>query len=257
MGWFGRKDKEEAQGPGNFLPQLPKLPELPELPKIKEEEEHEEIHQLPTFPTTSMGEKFSRDTIKQAISGNPKPERSLDKSWGREGQMVFEADDFNPGTERKMPMNLLKKGSQNDEEKDSQRQKMPMQNQREPQIMPPRKKEIIPPLRKETRFMEQDQMQERKRFDLREPEYEESEMTSHSMKAKRTEPVFVRLDKFESSLRTFEKAKKQLSEIEKMLADVEDMKKEEEHQLDSWKSEIMKIKEQIQKVDSDIFSDIE
>jgi hypothetical protein len=248
MGWFGKKDNEEVHESANLLPQLPKLPELP---KMKEEEEDsEEIHQLPSFPSSSLGEKFSRDTIKQAVSGNPKQETSFDKSWGREGQMVFEADDFNPKTERTMPINLS--------EKSSQKQRMP--NQREPQLMPPRKreiKEIIPPLRKETRYMEQDQMPDRRKFELNEPEYEESEMTAHSFKAKRNEPVFIRLDKFETSLKTFEKAKKQLTEIEKMLKNIEDIKKEEEAQLESWKSEIMKIKEQIQKVDSDIFSSIE
>ena len=239
MGWFGKKDREESNVVrGGLLPSLPKLPELPELSRSRpmDEKHDEQIHQLPSFPTTSLGEKFSRDTIKQAVSGPPRSEIGFQKSpWGRESEMVFEADDFVPSDKGKMMPK-------------PERNMVP----REP---PPRKREIIPPIRNETRFMEQDEIRPEPRFEIHDSEYHESEMSAP--KLKKIEPVFIRIDKFENSLKTFEKVKKQISDIEKTLKDVEKVKEEEHTQLETWKSEVMKIKEQIQKVDNDIFSSLE
>ncbi|MBT4375909.1 hypothetical protein HOD29_00855 [archaeon] len=58
-----KKKKEDERAP--VLPKLPELPSLPDFPRT----DSQEIHQLPTFPTSSLGEKFSQDTIKEAISG--------------------------------------------------------------------------------------------------------------------------------------------------------------------------------------------
>jgi len=53
------------------LPKLPELPNLPsEFPKIDEDYSENEIHGLPSFPNSSMGDRFSQQTIKNAISGN-------------------------------------------------------------------------------------------------------------------------------------------------------------------------------------------
>jgi len=76
MGWFNKKKEKE-------VPSLLELPKLPELPKIEENYlDDSKIHQLPTFPTNPLGEKFSQNTIKEAIAGK------------KEGEEVFEADDF-------------------------------------------------------------------------------------------------------------------------------------------------------------------
>ncbi|RLG15025.1 hypothetical protein DRN69_03625 [Candidatus Pacearchaeota archaeon] len=63
MGLFKKKEKkiEEAKS----LPDLPKLPELPEI----EGKKSKSIHQLPRFPNDSLGEKFSQNTIKEAVTG--------------------------------------------------------------------------------------------------------------------------------------------------------------------------------------------
>lgn len=89
MEWFSKKDKgvnksgmpikenipkKEEYGK---LPELPNLPELPELPDIDESEEDistRNIHQLPSFPTSPIGERFSRNTIKEAIGGQRRSE---------------------------------------------------------------------------------------------------------------------------------------------------------------------------------------
>jgi len=78
MGWFNKKKNEEKESPS-----LSELPKLPELPKIEEGKEDDlSIHQLPSFPNNSLGEKFSQNTIKEAVTGK------------KEGEEVFETDDF-------------------------------------------------------------------------------------------------------------------------------------------------------------------
>ena len=68
MSLFHRKEKREDMK----IPELPGLPELPKLPELTEgsEDSQSKIHQLPSFPNNSLGDKFSQDTIKEAITGN-------------------------------------------------------------------------------------------------------------------------------------------------------------------------------------------
>ncbi len=69
MGLFKKKEKKED------IPRLPDLPKLPELPELPEEENSEErIPQLPSFPNSSLGNKFSQDTIKEAVTGEKERE---------------------------------------------------------------------------------------------------------------------------------------------------------------------------------------
>ncbi len=73
MGLFKKKEKKED------VPRLPDLPKLPELPEFSDEEENpeERIPQLPSFPNNSLGNKFSQDTIKEAVTGG-KEEKEVD-----------------------------------------------------------------------------------------------------------------------------------------------------------------------------------
>ena len=58
MGLFHKKEKKEDTN----IPELPRLPELPnDYPRP--------IYQLPSFPNNSLGDKFSQNTIKEAIAG--------------------------------------------------------------------------------------------------------------------------------------------------------------------------------------------
>ncbi len=82
MGLFKKKKEVAKEQTKKEFSKLPELPELPKLPEFSEMEESKtEIHKLPKFPKNSFGEKFSRDTIKEAVTG------------GKEGEEVF-ADEF-------------------------------------------------------------------------------------------------------------------------------------------------------------------
>lgn len=192
MGLFKRKKEDKKSWEVSKLPELPPLPELPE---IEDENSENFIHQLPRFPNDSLGEKFSQNTIKEAITGK-KEERGF-------------ADEF--ATREEMQM---------------------MQEPPERKFFP-----VIPKdkIRKEISTS-----------------FEES-----AKKIRETEPIFIRMDKFDEGLKALEETKKQISEIEKLLKNTREIKEAEEKELEFWEKQIQNAKEQIEKIDKNIFSKIE
>jgi hypothetical protein len=74
---------------------------------------------------------------------------------------------------------------------------------------------------------------------------------------KKAEPIFIRIDKFEESMKIFQDIRSQVSEIESLIKNIKEIKSKEEEELASWETEIQQIKDQIEKVNQDIFSRIE
>jgi hypothetical protein len=204
MGLFGKKDKkEEVKKNFSGVPELPELPKLPELPPMSEfsyEEDH--LPQLPTFPNNSLGNKFSQNTIKEAVSGK------------KEEEEVFDAEDF-PEVK-----GMMQKPLQRHAIEDSDEYEESISTQ-------PKSKEVS------------------QNFVMR------------NYMTKKAEPVFIRIDKFEDSMKIFQDKKSQISEIEELIKNTKDIKAKEEEELSSWETEIQTIKNKIEKVDQDIFSKIE
>lgn len=205
MGLFGKKDKKEEikKVPSN-VPELPELPKLPELPPMNEfSYEEERLPQLPTFPNNSLGNKFSQNTIKEAVSGK------------KEDEEAFDAEDFsemNKGMmQRPLPRHAI-------EDTDDYEESITTK---------PKSKEVP------------------QNFAMR------------NYMTKKAEPVFIRIDKFEESMKIFQDIKSQISEIEELIKNTKDIKSKEEEELASWETEIQTIKNQIEKIDQDIFSRIE
>jgi len=73
---------------------------------------------------------------------------------------------------------------------------------------------------------------------------------------KKIEPLFIRIDKFEESLKMFEKIKEKVSEIDKLLKNVKEVKEKEEGELNLWENKIQIIKKQIERIDKNIFSKV-
>ena len=187
MRLFKKKENVVKKGVAPVLNEPPKLPALPRLPDLPEigsgKSQKKPIYKLPSYPSNSLGEKFSQNTIKDAVSGEKEMED-------------FEEDDFVRREEaRRIPK-------------------------------PPRRT-------------------------LR------GGFGEISRETRRTEPVFIRIDRFEESLRIFEDAKRQLSSIEDMLGDIEKIRGDEDVELEHWEKEIQTLKGQIEKIDRDVFSRIE
>lgn len=88
MGLFKNKKEGKETSTTHELPELPELPKLPEFSDYKKGSL--QIHQLPSFPNNSLGDKFSQDTIKEAISGK------------KEGDWEENANDFESFDEEEM-----------------------------------------------------------------------------------------------------------------------------------------------------------
>ncbi len=245
MGWFNKKEEIKRDSTKMSLPDFPKLPELPELPPLTSPKQKESLPQLPSFPTSSLGEKFSQNTIKDAVSGKPDFKFNTYPEV-KKSERTFEANDFAaPRQEMQTMQRPLKQQSR----------EFTMSNV----------KEIEPEEESFEDFEVEDGDEEGAEPEEFHETYEEEpeepkfnyKPDARNFKSKKKEPVFIRIDKFEESMKAFEKAKKEILEIERMLKDIMKTKEEEEKQLDSWSKDILKIKEQIDNVDRDIFSKLE
>lgn len=232
MGWFNKQEERKEMPREAPLPELPELPKLPDFSDFNSsKKEKEPLHKLPTFPNSSFGDKFSQNTIKEAVKGSPKP-------MPEEKEDDDEADDYYPS--QMMPPKIPEK----------KLMEKPWGKSTEKSFTIPAM-QTKPPYKFEMEEFPSD-MEEIK-FKGRTQEKDDYETD----RIKRIEPVFIRIDKFEASLKAFEKTKKEISEMEKILKDIAEVREEEEKQLQSWQHDIMRIKEQIDKIDKDIFSKVE
>jgi len=73
----------------------------------------------------------------------------------------------------------------------------------------------------------------------------------------KTEPVFIRIDKYQEAFSKFQEIKKQVTEIEYLLSNTKDIKAREEAELQSWQQEIQAAKEKLDSIDKLIFKKLE
>jgi len=69
MGLFKKSGGAKEIPKPSPAPALPELPKLPDFPSMDDDEDDKQIHKLPSFPSSSLGTKFSQDTIKGAVTG--------------------------------------------------------------------------------------------------------------------------------------------------------------------------------------------
>ncbi len=74
---------------------------------------------------------------------------------------------------------------------------------------------------------------------------------------KKIEPIYVRIDKFKSAVKSFQEIKEQVAEVEDLLKEIKDVKKKEEQELKEWEKEIESIKAKMDSIDNNIFSKLE
>jgi hypothetical protein len=74
---------------------------------------------------------------------------------------------------------------------------------------------------------------------------------------KRIDPIFVRLDKFETSLGALDEIKDRVVEIEKILVETKKLREKEDKELEEWENDIQIIKSKLDSIDNNIFSKLE
>jgi len=74
---------------------------------------------------------------------------------------------------------------------------------------------------------------------------------------KEAEPVFIRLDKFQTTIEIFEEIKNKVEEIEGLLIKTKETKQKEEQELMDWEKEIQVIKSRIDSIDRNILNKLD
>jgi hypothetical protein len=73
---------------------------------------------------------------------------------------------------------------------------------------------------------------------------------------RRAGPVFVRLDKFETTIQAFNEMKSKISQIENLLTKIKEVRDREDRELEEWEREIQAMKARIDSIDKNIFENI-
>jgi hypothetical protein len=92
---------------------------------------------------------------------------------------------------------------------------------------------------------------------IQKPKEETQIQQSQTAMPKKSEPVYIRIDNFESTIQTFKEIKLKLADIEKVLKDISSVKEKEKQELENWEREIQIIKKRIESMDKGIFSRFE
>ena len=85
-----------------------------------------------------------------------------------------------------------------------------------------------------------------------------SKIRSHSKTStENTKPIYVRLDKFESTIEFLDEIKNKIQDIEEILKKTKETKLKEDQELETWEAEIQIIKLKIESIDQNLFDKIE
>jgi len=75
-------------------------------------------------------------------------------------------------------------------------------------------------------------------------------------RTKQVEPIFVRIDKFQSAQKNFDKIKSKTKEIENVLKKIKDVKEKEDREIQAWVQDLEIIKSRLVEIETDIFDKI-
>lgn len=193
-----------------------------------------------------FGKKKEEEKVVQKLPSLPKlPElpsmyKGVDISYNEESELVKSKEELLPKlpkTEEIEPKNRIKKaiGGENDfsDEEFEETPQFP----------------TIP----EARFFKDETIRQ-KAYPVYEQYKQPKQVLTTSVKS--SEPVFVRIDRFQDALKAFEDMKKKINEIEKFLGEIKSTRDKEEREIQDWETEISNIKQKIEKVELEVFSKV-
>ncbi len=220
MGWF---KKEETKMPVKQKDSIPRLPELPKLPELEGFDSNTRMSQ--DFTQPSMLPSFPRNDLGNKFSQHT-IKNAISGQEEDDTEIDYERNMADFEEKRMMPINFKKPLTRELEEDFPEEDEYAMETENSSQRYKPMARESSMPM-------------------------------IPFKKTIKEEPIFIRLDKFEETVKTFEKAKHQINEIEEMLSDIRKLKEKEEAELASWEQEIQLLKRQVEKIDKEIFSKLE
>jgi len=71
------------------------------------------------------------------------------------------------------------------------------------------------------------------------------------------EPIFIRLDNFQATLRAFTEIKSRINEIEHLLTRTKELKEKEQKELEEWERELQGLKARMDSIDKTLFNKLE
>jgi hypothetical protein len=198
----------------NKKEKVPELPSAPVLPELPKTTPERALPDLPSFPVNPQTTNLNQEIVKSAVSDLPSGENE-DATKALEGLHVEEVGGGAP----MLPSIPVSSGIPEPPKKISIKDMKPSIE------LPLPKKAIEIPTN-----------------------YEEKSLT------KSIEPIFVRIDKFQSAQKDFDVIKDKIKEIESVIRKIKDVKSKEEQELNEWSEEIDKLKSRLAEIDSNVFS---
>lgn len=119
--------------------------------------------------------------------------------------------------------------------------------------------EFREPVQNKRRFVEMeewDSEESPQTFPDRAPQFPSNPISRAPSEITKKEPIFVRLDKFQSAKDSIDEIYDKVGEIEKTLKEIRQIKQKEEVELHEWEKEVNLIKSRISSINSDIFEKI-
>jgi hypothetical protein len=202
------------------VPEIAPAPTLPELPKKEGETAKPNLPELPSFPHNPENENLNQEIVKSAVTDNLSPGEEEVNVEIPEGLHVTE----------EVPGGSIPP-------KPSVASSIPEPPPVTPAPATPTPQPAIPPTPQKV-ALELNAAKEDKPI------------------TKPVEPIYIRIDKFQTAQKNFETVKEKITEIESLLQKVKDVKSQEETELNGWTEDIEKIKARLSEVDSEIFNQL-
>ncbi len=204
------------------VPELPLSPTLPELPKPKKTE----LPELPSFPKDKENDSLNQDMVKSAISDNIPEENEVIEEPGEL--------DFPPVSSPILP---------------GRASIMSIETPTVKEIKAPEHSPIpAPPVKYTPKPKLQHSEEPAVRF--------HSIPKGGAAMSDNTEPIFIRIDKFQLAKKNLEQIKEKVEEMEQVIGKIRAIKEKEEEDIKSWSDEVAKLKMSISQIDSNVFSQI-
>jgi hypothetical protein len=77
------------------------------------------------------------------------------------------------------------------------------------------------------------------------------------VQVKKPEPIYIRIDKFETTIQAFFEIKNKITEIEELITKTKEIKNKEQKELEEWEHELQLLKTRIDYIDQNIFSKLD